>query len=938
MANQGSTWLASALSAECRPHSDFLRLRSETLYGREPLLRNVLSYVVSGEHQAVWTLRSTTTSGCAHALTLPLVQRTLAAFLAEPRPICMLHGDAGAGKSALIAECARRMPELLPHVKVFYHFVGSAPGSTDLVRLLRRLWLELAPALENQALPPSEEGLVRGAPDLLARAGRDCGGAVLFLDALNQLDADAEQSQLQWLPALLPPGIRCVVSVIGQTPFHGFLAGRSPPPQLVPVGALDTAASGQIVEDVLRKSGSAVPTEVAEACTRQLLLKVGARNPMWLVNACEELLAKAAFGSLSMKAALDEIQGYPDDLLELLQRKLARVESVHDKTRTIAALCLLECSRHGLSGAELRELLADEQRCRFQESVCDEVDLASTMTEHDHSAQCLKSILHTSAQVAVQQRPVQLETLDSTEAAGAFARRLAGSGGGAPPKVAKEEILLSEGQWLPIHESLRPFLRPCGNVGNEGHLDFFHRSVSKAVRLRYLSELTEPSEADMRACRRGVFVDFLQHRDATKLGFQQTSASAMELDRLDFDDDLAERCRHAYNGDAPQFDPPQPTLRRAEHRYTFWHGKLADFFERSGESQRRAEELPYHLEKVLDNSRLLRSLVQWSVFSRLSCQSGCFDLMRYCRAAGGYGAVAAALHEQLGLWKTHLSAEALARRCCVLADFMTRAGQSGHAIAVLEAIEREEQLQPATRAKRLGILAEALLCDACFTTYDRTSGGARVLLEQSVALWRSCGPADDANEGQRLDESALAQNLSNLCFQYAQDGDVHKAEDAGRESMELFSRLQHPRLAQAEQHMAHVFRQREDLMGALALYRQSVATFERTGAATFDTEYACSLSSVGLVLQEVGIRRGQTPGCSAALPFLKAAVLACEAITGRDHPEAEYFRKLLTSIYWMGGNRVLAIDVRGGAEVELTEADIEAMKLAWSEIACASSQ
>ena len=62
------------------------------------------------------------------------------------------------------------------------------------MRFVQRPWLEMAPAFESQALPPTEESHIRSAPDLLARTGRDCGGTVLFLNALNQLDANAEQS------------------------------------------------------------------------------------------------------------------------------------------------------------------------------------------------------------------------------------------------------------------------------------------------------------------------------------------------------------------------------------------------------------------------------------------------------------------------------------------------------------------------------------------------------------------------------------------------------------------------------------------------------------------------------------------------------------------------------------------------------------------------
>jgi nephrocystin-3 len=38
-------------------------------------------------------------------------------------------------------------------------------------------------------------------------------------------------------------------------------------------------------------------------------------------------------------------------------------------------------------------------------------------------------------------------------------------------------------KWTDIYRALRPFLRPFGDSG-EGRLDFYHRSLSKAVRKR----------------------------------------------------------------------------------------------------------------------------------------------------------------------------------------------------------------------------------------------------------------------------------------------------------------------------------------------------------------------------------------------------------------------------------------------------------------------
>ena len=52
-----------------------------------------------------------------------------------------------------------------------------------------------------------------------------------------------------------------------------------------------------------------------------------------------------------------------------------------------------------------------------------------------------------------------------------------------PEKRAKGKQInfLPARDWAVIYRNLKPLLRPCGDLG-EGRLDFYHRSLSKAVR------------------------------------------------------------------------------------------------------------------------------------------------------------------------------------------------------------------------------------------------------------------------------------------------------------------------------------------------------------------------------------------------------------------------------------------------------------------------
>lgn len=832
MAAMLDAWIA----AERKLHNDFISLRSQAVYGREAIERQVLSHVAGGTNRVTLALKS-----ARSVLQHSAVQRAIVGFLAdENNQLLALLGNAGAGKSALISSCAVKVQSFLPHLKVFAHFVGAVPGSTDLVRLLRRLWSELAP---DQSIPPSEEALIPGTHDVLTLAGKQ-GGAILFIDALNQLDADSELSQLSWLPSVLPPGIHCVVSVISGTKYDELIKNRSPSAVRIPVGPLDRPACEKLVQAQFPES-----CNFSKVCLEQLLLKPGAQNPLWLVTACEEL--KATCSSWSQASIQSAIESYEDDLLKFFEQVLARVDDNGKHTRIVASLCLLECSRHGLLTSELRELLADESSCKYVRlDHKTDIDLreCSMSACADQTYPALKEKWHSSAQKAVQDaRPVNRGTDSQEKCEQKDSQQLLGA--------QEHRELLPVDLWQIIFTSLKPFLRPrseeaSGHLANVGvcPLDFFHRAVSKSVRMRYLSNPEDGGQD--------------------------------------------------------------------EQRYTFWHGLLADFFERCSDAGRRAQELPYHLEKVLDNSRLLRNLVQWDMFSRLVEMNHGLELLRYCPAAGGCGAVCAALREQLELWRAagDLQDEELARRRCIIAEFMTKAGQCGTAIAVFQDLPQDQQLKPSTRARQLGLFADALLAKDAFEGslkgHERRS--IADMLKSCIQLWHNVDAAE-------CDEACLAQALSNLCFHY--ETDCTKAKEAGEESIKIFRRLQHPRLAQAEQHMGHVLRNEGLTDEAIQMYKQSVANFEKSGAYRFDTEYACSLSALSLMLLTVSSYR-------QVLAWQRAAVASCEAITGKDHIEARYYRQILCSLLMRCGDYDGASEVRLGCDVVLSAADKEAMQKA----------
>ncbi|EDV25203.1 uncharacterized protein TRIADDRAFT_25733 [Trichoplax adhaerens] len=303
-------------------HESFLNTRSSTVLGRDTILEKIQEYIM------------------APASGLPMV----------------IIGVAGAGKSAVMARSAattvaKALNNDIPGNKgwnVFYHFIGAAPGSTDLGFMLQRMLKEIKYIVSKGEMPADTESLVRLSNTTLGNPNLE--PTILFFDALNQLDKSKDAEQVSWLPLALSPNVRIICSVINDTPCHRSLSSRTNRPKDILCGPLDLSSRREIVDQVLTKFNKRLdPTQMD-----LLLSKEASANPLWLSIACEELRVFGLFSKVT-----EMIKGLADGLLELLEQVLTRFEEESGGHLMVATLCFLECSRHGL--------LLEQVLTRFEE-------------------------------------------------------------------------------------------------------------------------------------------------------------------------------------------------------------------------------------------------------------------------------------------------------------------------------------------------------------------------------------------------------------------------------------------------------------------------------------------------------------------------------------------------------------------------------------------
>ncbi|XP_070560674.1 TPR repeat-containing protein DDB_G0287407-like [Ptychodera flava] len=365
--------------------------------------------------------------------------------LAIDVPLVLLGGP-GMGKSSIMAKAADvavdssakgDIPGGGDHGwYIFYHFVGAIPGSTDLEKMLKRFLKEMKICTDSN-MPKDYETAAQLTSGVLSNPNTK--PVIIIIDAANQFDDEKQANVLSWLPRKLAPQIRVLFSMINETPPHKILKERPKMPIEVEVTPLDMESKEKIVTKMLGLYNKKLDATQCQV----LLAKESSQNPLWLSIACEELRVHGDFFKVT-----DKIKSLADGLLELLAQVLSRFEDENGGDLLIATLSLLESSSSGLLETELLTILGDEDNLNLPDGYdAKNASNAEAWLHRDRSTQ----------------RPMPL----------------------------------CAAKWAAVYRALRPFLRPFGDSG-EGRLDFYHRSLSKAVRRKYFLQNDQSDEAESR--------------------------------------------------------------------------------------------------------------------------------------------------------------------------------------------------------------------------------------------------------------------------------------------------------------------------------------------------------------------------------------------------------------------------------------------------------
>jgi len=269
----------------------------------------------------------------------------------------VLTGESGCGKSALLAEWVGRWKESNPNDFVIQHYVGSTSSGAYWPGVVRRIVGELKRGFDLEGDVPNGDDALRRA--LNEWAGKVAGPKriVLVVDALNQLVYEESELEVSWLPIFFPKNFRVVVS---------SLSGKS-------LDVLRKRQWSEIEVPLFREN------EIGSAAIAYLSLF--SKTPS--SNMIEDLrLTPAARNALYLRTVLDELRQFgrqeelqiiteeylsargPAELFDLILTRWERDFDQNGENPGFIrkALCLIACSRFGLSEVELLDLLGQGEQ------------------------------------------------------------------------------------------------------------------------------------------------------------------------------------------------------------------------------------------------------------------------------------------------------------------------------------------------------------------------------------------------------------------------------------------------------------------------------------------------------------------------------------------------------------------------------------------------
>ena len=283
-----------------------------------------------------------------------------AAMSAEAARPVLISGEAGLGKSALIAKWLEGWCAAHPDMPVILHHLNATAEADDPMHLIRRLGEEAAVITGRPfEAAKSKDKILEQMPSILAdlsgHAEREGLSVLIVLDGLERCGPTFED--LRWFPKYVPPHIYLLASC-SDGPAQEHLQNFPLDWTRIELEPLSEGESRDFIELYLKNyRKSLTPAQAASILAHPL-----SGRPLWLITLLEELRLFGVHEELEARLETllsdppSKADGEAPTIDDLYEHVLGRIEEDIDEDYEEAAFKALWASYDGLARSELLEL------------------------------------------------------------------------------------------------------------------------------------------------------------------------------------------------------------------------------------------------------------------------------------------------------------------------------------------------------------------------------------------------------------------------------------------------------------------------------------------------------------------------------------------------------------------------------------------------------
>ena len=289
------------------------------------------------------------------------------------RPMVLISGPGG-GKSSVICHWMKGFIREHKDTILFYHFVGSSAGSTNIRIIIMRMVIELYEGLEIRGetegfdSPPDPEKLAtKPLKDItkelvlvLKQIAAHKRSALIVLDSLHALPQGKQGRPLAWLPKSYPKGVNMIVSISSKSVrIRRELIGKRKWHPLE-VKSLDNDCQEEIISQVLTPRGKALSPYQME----KILSNKQCNNPLYLNIVLEEMVMFGDFFKLDahMQDCLEAVNT-KELFTKVIQRLSNDAQLILKRDNVLKQVLVgIHVSNEGLSEKEIRHNIKLDQR------------------------------------------------------------------------------------------------------------------------------------------------------------------------------------------------------------------------------------------------------------------------------------------------------------------------------------------------------------------------------------------------------------------------------------------------------------------------------------------------------------------------------------------------------------------------------------------------